>query len=488
MRSFFFSLNLSKIFLFSLGLFYFIFSASSCNKEISVTPPDAPPPNGYIYIDSNPRGFHLYLNGAERRRATPDSLTWLNTGSYLITLKKDLFRDSSFIFYSVEGEKPRIYIDYTKNPAMRGNINCTSIPSNAEIFINDSSTGLHTPSILTAMPGNYYIKYRAKNCRDDSMLTTVSSSKTTTTKFALVDTTQWRDFTTSNSGIPSNNLSSVVVDQNNIVWVGSYANGYFSFNGSKWTSFYNSLSSAINCITADVSNIKYIGTIRGLIVIYNDASTVEYGFTTSGLPDIHIFALAADNNGKCYIGTKKSITQFPGWADYSPTNGDGLPISLPISSLALDKANNIWAVLNDTIIVKSISLNKWIFYTTSTPGIFSNKITALAVSQSGDVWAGFDNGKVFGNGLSYFDGSAWNKVNPIPSTSKTNTIFIDKNDNKWVGTNQGLFMFNTPSNVTSFNRDNTGLNLTNITDITQDSFGNIWIATNAGLFEYKGKQ
>jgi ligand-binding sensor domain-containing protein len=487
MRKFVTPFKYPRIFPLFLGLSYFIFSASSCNKEISVTPPDAPPPNGYIHITSNPEGFHIYINHIEKRRATPDSITWLSTGNYLITLKKDLFRDSSFTFYAVEGTKPSVYIDYTKNPAMRGNINCTSIPTNAEIFIGDSSTGLHTPSVINAMPGNYYIKYRAKNCRDDSIIATISSGKTSSAKFALVDTTLWRDFTTSNSGIPSNNLSSVAVDQNDIVWVGSYTNGYFNFNGSKWTSFYNSLSTAINCIAADVGNIKYIGTIRGLIVIYSDASTVEYGFTTSALPDLHIYALAVDNNGICYIGTKKSITQFPGWADFSPNNGEE-PISLPITSLALDKTNNIWAVLNDTMIVKSISKYNWIFYTTSTPGIFSSNITALTVSPSGDVWTGFNNGKVFGNGLSYFDGSVWNKVNPIPSTSRTNTIFIDKNDNKWVGTNQGLFMFNSPSNVTTFNHDNTGLNLTNITDITQDTFGNTWIATNAGLFEYKGKR
>ena len=88
----------------------------SCGRQVSVTPPDAPPPNGFIYINSNPKGFTIYLDGKDRRRITPDSLTWLSNGTYKITLKKDLFRDSSFTFDILEGKKKSIYIDYSKNP------------------------------------------------------------------------------------------------------------------------------------------------------------------------------------------------------------------------------------------------------------------------------------------------------------------------------------------------------------------------------------
>jgi len=92
---------------------------SGCDKTVSVSPPDKPPPNGYIYIDSNPEGAHIYLDGKARRRKTPDSLNWLSTNTYTITLKKELYRDTSFVVNIVEGKRLNVFTDYTKNPAMR---------------------------------------------------------------------------------------------------------------------------------------------------------------------------------------------------------------------------------------------------------------------------------------------------------------------------------------------------------------------------------
>lgn len=476
-----YSRSIPFLFVFS----YLIFSGSTCNKEISVTPPDTPPPSGFVYINSNPEGFHIYLDNKERRRITPDSLTWLSTGTYVITLKKNLFKDSTFIISASEKEKHSVFIDFTQNPYMRGNINCVSSPSNAEVFINDSSTGLFTPAILSIMPGNYYVKYRLKYHRDDSVLTTVSSGKTSLAKFTMVDTTLWQDFNPPNAVVPTNNFTCVAVDKNDLVWVGSLSGGYFSFNGDTWKSYYNSLGPLINCIAVDANNIKYIGTYRGMIVIYNESSTVEYGFTSSGFPDFHINAIAPDNNGNCYVGTNKSITKFPSWADFTPVFFD-IRIALPITSLVVDKNNNVWAGIKDSCVAKSLSQKLWVSYTSFSSGLINNNVLALALSSSGEIWAGFDNNSVFGNGLSYFDGTNWNKVFPIPPASRTNTIFIDKDDIKWIGTSQGLVKFSSPSGATTFNYDNTGLNITNVTGISQDSHGNIWIATSAGLFEYKG--
>ena len=56
-----------------LIILLFLFQNGGCEKVVSVSPPDLPPPNGYLFIDSNPQGAHIYLNGKARRRATPDS-------------------------------------------------------------------------------------------------------------------------------------------------------------------------------------------------------------------------------------------------------------------------------------------------------------------------------------------------------------------------------------------------------------------------------
>ena len=77
-----------KAALFSLAVFSLGIMLSSCNQKVSVTPPDTPPPDGYTFVNSYPEGFQIYLNGQERRRSTPDSLTWLKPGRYQITLNR----------------------------------------------------------------------------------------------------------------------------------------------------------------------------------------------------------------------------------------------------------------------------------------------------------------------------------------------------------------------------------------------------------------
>jgi ligand-binding sensor domain-containing protein len=128
----------------------------------------------------------------------------------------------------------------------------------------------------------------------------------------------------------------------------------------------------------------------------------------------------------------------------------------------------------------------WQVYNVFNSNLISNNVTAIKASPTGEVWVGFDKNTVFGNGLSYFDGAGWINVYPIPSSSRTNAILIDKNNVKWIATDEGVVMFKSPTNATTFNHDNTGLNINHATGLAEDTFGNIWISTDAGLIKYKG--
>ena len=253
-------LNINILKLCTILVFSFLSTFSSCTKDVSVSPPDMPPPDGYLFINSYPTGFQIYLNGLPRRRVTPDSLTWLSTNSYTITLKKNLFRDTSFSIEIVEGKKKDIFIDFSKNPAMLGSINLTSTPSNASVFINDSNTSKKTPVVLTGLfPGIYYIKFHIANHRDDSVLVSVSSGTVVSAQKTLVDTTLWQDYTTANSNITTNQLTCIATDKNNEIWIGTPGLGLMKFDGTNWSNLIdNTPASAahdtINCIAIDNNN------------------------------------------------------------------------------------------------------------------------------------------------------------------------------------------------------------------------------------------
>ncbi len=477
-----------KTILIPLTLFFLGIILGACNQKVSVTPPDTPPPDGYTFVNSYPEGFQIYLNGQERRRSTPDSLTWLKPGTYQITLKKEFFRDTSFMVNVVEGEKKSTYVDFSKDPWMLGNIICSSQPDSAEIFINDSSTGKITPATLNnIMPGYYKIRYHLKNHLDDSIKIAVSSGKSSSiTKLILVDTTLWHDYTTKNSPIATDNLTCITVDKKNVIWTGTSGFGVISFDGITWggEQLFSILpSSNVNCITVNKNDTLFIGTNRGFVT-YDGFSKHMYGFRTSGLPNYWVNAIGFDNSDTWYIGTQGGLTASNGtaWFTY---NFETIPDTF-ITTIFSDNSGNLWIGMKNKGIIKRAN-NNWKSYYANGASIINNYVRAITESPLGEIWVGFGKLSGSGGGLSYYDGNVWQNVYVLPPASQTNAILIDKNNVKWVATDQGLVRFTNNADVTVFNHDNTGLNINDVTGVAQDSRGNIWISTNgAGLVEYKG--
>ncbi len=464
----------------------------SCNQKISVTPPDSPPPNGYIYISTNPEGFQVYLDGKQRRRVTPDSLTWLAGGNHLVTLKKNLFRDTSFTVKIVEGVKEKKFIDFANNNSMLGSISCDSKPEGAEILLNDSSTGSVTPAIIkNILPGNYNVRFHKMNYQDDSVNVTVSSGNVGSANVFLIDTTLWRSYTTQNSQIKTDDLTCVGVGKNDVVWVGTNDLGVLSFNGSSWggSNLYAALpGKQVNCIAVNAEQTVFFGTDRGFIT-YDGSSVKVYQVKTAVLPSFFINAICFDKAGNWYIATQQGLSKsslYNGnrtWYTY----GDSIVPYTQITSVLSDNSGNVWTGIYNRGLVE-ITNNTWQWFTQVGVGLVNDNVRAIAQSHTGTIWVGFGTQQSFGGGLSYYNGVNWQNANITPSYSQTNAIFIDKNNTKWVATDQGLVKFNSVSDVTVFNKDNTNLNLNDVTGVAQDSKGNIWISTfGGGLVEYKGE-
>ncbi|MGD1006435.1 MAG: two-component regulator propeller domain-containing protein [Ignavibacteriaceae bacterium] len=463
----------------------------SCNQIVSVTPPDAPPPNGFIFIASYPEGFQIYLNGQERRRATPDSLTWLSNGTYMITLKKNLFRDTSITVNIVEGQKKSAFIDFSKNPSMLGSIFCDCYQEGAQIIIHDSATGKLTPDTLkNVIPGYYEIRYKLKNHLDDSLNVVVNSGNLSSLNMILVDSTLWQDYTTNNSSIRTNYLTCINIDKSDIIWAGTDSIGVINFDGHNWGGGYiypNLPTKNINCIGVNAGNTLFFGTYGGFVT-YNPGAI--YGpFGPEVLPSLVIEAIAFDNAGNWYIGTMGGLTEssiLNGFRNWVTFNSEFIPDN-SVTSVFYDTFGNLWVGMPFSGIAKKDNYNNWGIINNSNNNIINNYVRAFAESPSGEIWVGFGKVLLTGGGLSYYNGSAWQNVYVLPPSSQTNEILIDKNNVKWVATDQGIVRFTTSSDAVIYNYNNTGININYLTGIAQDSKGNIWISTyGGGLVEYKG--
>ncbi|NOX19195.1 MAG: PEGA domain-containing protein [Chlorobi bacterium] len=169
-----------KIKIALLLIIFAFFFAAGCNDEISSSKPEEFLENNMIFVDSNPQGAHIFLDGRNTAFVTPDTLKWLDVKSYDATLKMEYFRDTSFQITVASSNVNNIFIDYTMNLKMYGAVKFISTPSGADIYFDGIFTGKTTPdALLHVFPGEHVVIFELENYIPDTFMVYVYSSITT---------------------------------------------------------------------------------------------------------------------------------------------------------------------------------------------------------------------------------------------------------------------------------------------------------------------
>ncbi len=130
-------------------------------------------------------------------------------------------------------------------------------------------------------------------------------------------------YLTSNDGLNTNNITSLIVDRRGDVWVGTslgvnvITQTYTITSGNKpqlsISSIFTLRQQSINCMAVDPLNQKWIGTNEGLLHVTSDGTALIDAYTTKNSPllsDI-IKSIAIDpNTGTVYVGTDEGLTSF----------------------------------------------------------------------------------------------------------------------------------------------------------------------------------
>ena len=118
----------------------------------------------------------------------------------------------------------------------------------------------------------------------------------------------------------------------------------------------------------------------------------------------------------------------------------------------------------------------WITYDTKNSGLPNNDVWRIAVDNNNVKWI------TTKSGLAKFDGTNWtvydSSNSPMPNKDYFMKIEIDKNGNKWIGTDyHGLIKFD-DNNWIVYDTSNSDLKYNSVKDIAIDSCNNIWIASS----------
>ena len=253
------------------------------------------------------------------------------------------------------------------------------------------------------------------------------------------------------------------------------------------------IDNSVNCISIDANDNIWLGTQNGVSKFDGTSWTNYNASMDTGFIDNSINAICATSNGIVWIGTDFGASFFDGtsWTSFTTSNGLG---DNRINHIAEKADGTIWFGDYDGLtILNSSPTFSWTSYTMN-DGLPFGGINYTDFDSNGDAWLGSGLG-----GLIKFDGSTFEIFNQIDGliNNKVRSVLIDGQDNKWVGTAEGLTVLNSAN---AFVENHTKMlilsppdTLNPVEDLAMDSQGNIWtgiyvdyLVTEGGVAVYDG--
>ena len=240
----------------------------------------------------------------------------------------------------------------------------------------------------------------------------------------------------------------------------------------------------INTVFQTSQGIIWLGTDEGLIRFdgYNAKRYVHHASDLQSLSHNQVTAIIEDSQRNLWIATHGG-----GLNKFSPRNEVFIRINLRLnnvdrtftqnlSSLALTNDDLLWIASDKGI--KQLNLTSELVVSLNRPLIDLNDkaISQIMVDQQQRLW------------LTTADSGVYRyhkqKLNHYPAFAKQQPgdskypIFEDQQQNIWLGTNNGLYRFESDNN--RFVSTTTAVQNQPINDIVDDHHGNLWLGTSSG--------
>jgi hypothetical protein len=435
---------------------------------------------GKLFIESNPKGLTIYIDRMNTGTQTPDTVKNISEGVHTVTLKNEMWSDTSFAVNISDTIIHKLFIDLAANPKSLASVFCSSQPMGARISINDKLLGYTTPSVIPRlMPGIYKIKYSLADFRSDSSEIKLKGGQLSYCVMNLTDTSRVVDYQKSNSEIPSNALTAISIDSKNRKWFLSKDIGLLRLEGNRWSILpipQELIPSHLTNLFIDNQDRVWLGSVLGLY--RNDgAGWIQL---RDNLPSEVINAIIQDRHGNCWIGTTKGLVKFNGikWELYFP--------GISITCLVLSKEGEIWGGTSRSIIFNfNSSTNLFIQYARKdmdlSEGFLSLYTQAIIFDEDNFALLYFKGDRLEGtvSGIVQFQNSSFQMFTDIKVSYEVdiNNFYLDRSNNIWTLTNVGLIKFNKTSRAVPFLSSNANFNSNDCRAFVIDKNEDAWIAT-----------
>ncbi|MBC8377337.1 MAG: T9SS type A sorting domain-containing protein [FCB group bacterium] len=220
------------------------------------------------------------------------------------------------------------------------------------------------------------------------------------------DGESWTYFDLRNWGLSENVVYSLAVDQQDAIWIGTHG-GLVRYDGTNW-SVYDASNSPVSStvyvvsIAIDNDNVKWIGTADdnvqgGTILSFEDTTWTIYNEMNTGVNFGEVRALHLDASGsKWFHDGGSNLYNLNGETCRSYDLQDSGVSVLGTWCMAIGMDDDIWIGTGQIsgIMMPSFTGNglikydgiNWTILDTSNSQIPGNFISALAISENGNIW------------------------------------------------------------------------------------------------------
>ena len=321
-------------------------------------------------------------------------------------------------------------------------------------------------------------------------------------------------------GLNSNQISALLVDHQQNLWIGTRAGGLTRLRQGKFTSFTskNGLpNESVLALYEDHGSALWIGTDGGGLARFQNGKFQTFS-EANGLASNSVFSITGDRNGNLWLGTHNGLSRFSRGHFVTFTTKDGLG-SNEVRATYLGRDGTLWAGTSGGGLSR---LGDGLTRFTREEGLSDETVSALYEDAAGTLWIGTLNGGLdrlskgrltsftnkegfSGEGVfalledrqgSLWIGSAGGGLNFLRDGAFTTTskqegltsdvvlpVFEDSGGALWIGSDQGLNRLQ-DGHITHFTVKE-GLPNDQIFSIAEDGRHSIWVGTRQGLARWK---
>ncbi len=436
-------------------------------SQVYVTYQDS---KGYLWIGTNGGGVSRYDGKQFVKFDIKNGLSSNIVFSVVEDSKGNLYFGTDKGLSQYNGKN---FITYNEKKGLNGN----SI--NSLIEDNDGRIWIGTNVGLSVLDGENIINYSSKNGFVDK---TVWELKTDNHGNIWIivnggnlysyNNDEFSNLSKEIPGLDKIKIYSIEIDKNNLIWFGTNK-GLVQYNGLR-VNILNNPQDEINYIVKDDFDNIWLGTWSNGVYKYDGKSFSHFN-TTNGLSSNNIMSINIDRESNIWIGTdgrgvlKYSHSSFITYVD-EKRFGD----------------QSIWGIeedINDNILLGSYGGGMTVMNKTGKKsytkkdGLISNLVLSLLTATNGDIWIGTE------DGISRFDGNKFENISKINNTDDIDNIYKiieDSNNNIWF-TKWGLGVIKYDGKDFMIYNKNNGLNSNYVNTVVEDSAGIIWFGTEEGL-------